>query len=1323
MNIKRILSTALVAVMLFTAIVGVIPFEASAAYSESSATAGGNVPAGFEEANLNSEELAAYMNEYLTYDFASASEMLNYELKCGYLYYANSPGKNYTMFINKYTGFLYYVNNVTGQILTSNPINPKSASSLEDRQILMSQVLVKFAELDNSTNYSEYNSVKWAASRAQISVSAISGGLRVNYTLGDTTARFLLPGRATAEQFEGTILLPMINTFVELMEEYCTDEYPDVDFNFVDNEEYNAYEYSCINYSTNDGLKRYLTDMQKIYPKVLKNTSAEYKQIDALRVAILQITGSYALNVPEKYIGNDRYESLLETMYKDYPITKDGTAIYVYSGAALPEVKRPLANLIKEYCSDYTFALMYEQEKECGYVDDSAQKPVFRCAIEYTFNADSSLSVRLPASSITFDETVYTLDRITPLQYFGGANMVNDGYVFYPDGSGTIIDFNDFYGDTKKVGIVLEAPIYGIDYSYSSIDGIAGISHREQVTMPVYGMVNEVKASEATALATGKETVTNGYLAIIEEGSALANLMVKSGGVSHSYIGAYAYYTPYPSDIYDLSETLSVGSLGVYKIVSKSKYTGSYVTRYVMLSDDEVGTQYYGENSFYASDYIGMATYYRDYLKNNGVIKALESLNEELPLYIEVLGSMDITSKFLSFPVTENIPLTTFNNVSTIYEELSKCEEFVIRKIAEYQELARTEEDAVQKYQYEKQAERYSELVGKISNIKNINFKLTGFANGGMKSTYPVKLKWVKACGGKSGFKALVKNAQTVSASGSENFSVYPDFDFMYINDTALFDGISIDKIASVMVDNRYASKQVYNSVMQEYETFETLLVSSDALAKLYSKFQSKYSSYNYKNLSVSTMGESLNSNFDKKNSINREDAMGMVENILDTMVNKNGYTLMTDAGNIYAVEYATHILNASIDSSHHRYTSYTIPFTGLILHSYVNYTGEPINYSGSPAYDRLRAIENGAALYYIVCFQNTSYMKDDENLSKYYGVDYHNWFDDIVENYKVLNDLIGDLQYYEIVDHDILIAEREIEADEMSAKYVVLQDALIELLEKQFISSIDKALASLKGDSANYEKRIKFTVDVSALELVFSEILNLSVDEFDVRTSQSEYSFSEKITALVGKYESYYAGAFDANGNPVSEKTVTVDFEYSIEAMLLDLLEEQLSSLVEEALPGVSGATREEKCDNLKLTVDSAYLVSRFAKILGITVSELDAEFVSEVDALIAKYTSKYDGFHNEEGVYDAYYTTKVNFSRFVYTADAYVTDSYAQDEDYLMTDFTVDNGNVTMVTYKKGDSVVRFILNYNNYRVTVRLSATEEYVLEAYGCEKIVD
>jgi len=412
------------------------------------------------------------------------------------------------------------------------------------------------------------------------------------------------------------------------------------------------------------------------------------------------------------------------------------------------------------------------------------------------------------------------------------------------------------------------------------------------------------------------------------------------------------------------------------------------------------------------------------------------------------------------------------------------------------------------------------------------------------------------------------------------------------------------------MVDNRYASKQVYNSVMQDYEVISSLVINADALDGLYSKFLKKYSGYDINTISASTLGSDLNSNFDKKNPLNREDAKNTVSALLDRMVNKNGYELMIDTGNIYAVEYATHILNATIDSSHFRYSSYTVPFTGLILHSYVNYTGSPLNYSGSPAYDLLRAIESGASLYYIVCYQNSAHLKDDPDLNKYYGVDYHNWYDDIVTTYYELNNAIGDLQSYEIVDHRVILAEREIEEKEAAQNYVHLQEEIIVLLDEQILGAVDAALATLK-ETDNYNVRVKLDVT-------------------------------------------------DA---------------------------------------------------------DRIALLNQFADILNIDVTDLQAsDFAKDVDEIITKYESKYPGDDANGNSY------VVNFSSIEYKSQySYITDSCALDKDYVYTDYTIDNGNVTMVTYKNGDSEVRFILNYNNYPVTVRLSSELEYKLEGYSYERI--
>ena len=572
---------------------------------------------------------------------------------------------------------------------------------------------------------------------------------------------------------------------------------------------------------------------------------------------------------------------------------------------------------------------------------------------------------------------------------------------------------------------------------------------------------------------------------------------------------------------------------------------------------------------------------------------------------------MEIVDKILSFPVNRTIPLTTFDDALVMYNELANCGEYVSGKIAEYKALYENEQDDTLKNQYEKQVKRYEELSLVIDQtIDNINFKLTGFTNGGMEYTYPVKVRWERACGGANGLENLVSTANTISATNNVNFSVYPDFDFLYVVKDELFDGLSKDGNVSKMVDNRYASKQVYNSVLQEYESFFTLVITADALDKLYTKFDKAYSKYNVNTLSVSTLGSSLNSNFDEEAPVNREEAKDYIVAVLDRMVNDDGYELMMEAGNSYAIEFATHILNVPVDSSHLKQSSYAIPFVGMVLHSYVNYTGSPLNYSGVPEYDILRHIESGAAPYYILCYQNTNYMKDDETLKSYYGVDYINWYDDLVTTYAELNANIGDLQSYEIVDHRILIAEREIEDAEVAANTVRLLAEILELIDVQIAESIDATLANIK---ATYEVtdgiRLKVNVEKNALVAQIAEILNISESEVLTTEYSKGVTFSSALDALIFSYEEEYVGSSDEN------------------------------------------------------------------MTYAITFSQIE-------------YSTKY----------------------------SYITDSYALDKNYIYTDYTTDNGKVTMVTYSNGANEVVFILNYNSFPVTVKLNSEHTYTLGKY-------
>ena len=89
---------------------------------------------------------------------------------------------------------------------------------------------------------------------------------------------------------------------------------------------------------------------------------------------------------------------------------------------------------------------------------------------------------------------------------------------------------------------------------------------------------------------------------------------------------------------------------------------------------------------------------------------------------------------------------------------------------------------------------------------------------------------------------------------------------------------------------------------------------------------------------------------------------------------------------------------------------------------------------AGDINYEFLKCIENGANLYFTLSMQNTSLLKEDIEFNKYYSVSFDIWYDEVVEYYNKLNDILGNLQTKKIVGHEFLIGERVPSAEEIAA-------------------------------------------------------------------------------------------------------------------------------------------------------------------------------------------------------------------------------------------------------------------------------------------------
>ncbi len=938
-----------------------------------------------EEGTSAEEEDGANIENYVNIVYATPEEKLaTMKLKV-------SKG-NYQIYVDEASGEVATVNVKTGDILFTNPYDIGASKGSESKKgEVLSQIIVKFTDNDTDKYFYSY---EMAALRDQIVVKNIKSGIRVEYTIGKDQSRSLLPRQISKERFESVIL--------PVMQENMSD---------------NMFQY-----------EKFL---------------AYYKEMNLEKLTS---------------------EKAKKDLIKNFPIAEK-MAFYVFDPTATDVQVNQMEELVKTYCPDYTYEDLDYDHNLTQYEAEDENPPVFKMALEYTLD-DDGVSVRLPANGIRFNESLYQLDYISVLPFMGAGNGNYDGYNFYPDGSGAIFSYEDFINDSQ--GFNTTGKVYGSDYAYHQITG----TYQQPISYPVFGIVEETKyhtfttindngdevstkingaiinkinEGKAAALEVKYNNIINdvfaleeistekrGYMCIIEEGDALASISTNMMGSLHDYHSMRMDFNPRPKDSYNVADSISVGSNTTWTVVSKRKYVGNYKMKYIILSDttpvqDENGAVVAEADGVkkYDASWFGMAVAYRDYLTEQGILTKLssEDVEKDIPLYIETFGTLETLEKVLSLPVYVMTPLTTFEDVKTMYKDLT----------GQNNETDTTSENNAE-----------GVVKAEVSPVNNIIFKLTGYANGGLYYTVPYKFDIEKAVGGEDGFQDLLNFANEESKKDEMSLKVFPDFDFSYVQYTDNFDGLTMKKHVSKTIDDRYASLQKWSATQQTYESYYQLAISPAYLSRFYEKTTSDYLKYNnVQGISAGSLGSALNSDFDEDEPYNREDSKAFTITAFEYL-DKNYNEVMTSSANAYTWKYVDHILNVALDSSRYNKASNAVPFLGVVLHGSVSIAGEPLNMEGDLSYAILKAIENGASPYFVLSYQNTQELKNTWDYSNYYSVRYDIWKEDIGEVYEKLNYVLADVQDKYIIDHEFLVGERVPDSDELEA------DILAEILKNQ---------------------------------------------------------------------------------------------------------------------------------------------------------------------------------------------------------------------------------------------------------------------------------
>ena len=1210
---------------------------------------------------------------------------------------------DYVLYVDEISGEVAMKNTKTGDILFSNPYDAAYSGASTNEETgkmneLLSQIIIKYS--GGGASNAELNSFKDAAMRGQIKVLNVKNGVRVEYTIGQDEARKLIPRQISADNFQELIIDPMKAA--------------------LDKGEMDNYDF-------------------------VKITETMFEK---------------------KSLADARTELGREKMLEDYPICEK-MDIYILKPTSSIALLNWIESRIKTYCPDYTFEQMDADHEETGYVAQEEKFPLFKMALEYYLD-DTGLNVIMPCNGLRYDMSTYKLESISILPYMGAGNHSNDGYNFFPDGSGALINFKQLNAnDTFKIS----GKVYGADFAYQDLSTL----ERRDILYPVYGTVateniytftfkttykmdenhnlvldkngnpidigveqfvtlsvsntimSKEKIKEYVAERYGtivvsedipdgisQKTYKRGYVAVIESGESLAELESYQGGSTVRYNTIRNYFNPMPKDTTYMLDPLT-NQYRELPQTSDTKYTGEIKIHYQMLTDPEkeivVGEETVKVKnsgiSYYETSWMGMAEAYRDSLVADGTLNKLtsEELENDIPLYIEVFGALETQKTIMTVPVNVMTPLTTFDNVYDMYAELSEA------------------------------------------NVNNISFKLTGFANGGMYSTVPAALDWEKAVGGKEGFKELLAKAASVNANAEKNLGIYPDFDFAYIQMDTMFDSTKLRTDALKTMDSRYSTKRQYSATQQTYVTFYQLAMSPSRYSKFYEKLLKNLEEYDLKGISVASLGNALNSDFDKKDPYNREESKDYTVQAFQDL-KAAGYSLMTEKANAYTWGYVDHVLNVNLDSSRHNRATASVPFIGVVLHGYVQFAGAPLNEEGDINYAMLRAIENGAGLYFILSYQNTQELKKDPLLSQYYSIRYDIWKNDVVKYYNELNALLFDVQDKLIIGHEFLIGDRVLSLDELE-----------EELGNQLGNAADKE--QTKQEQIQIENTLTFANAWKEIDSSVSQMKKLISNMDSVNSSiRSEFnSLHTLINENISETIKYIQTAYETKA-PVF--VMGADKEMTVQD-LLNQLNSEIGEVRALAVSILKNCARVEQfygdCAKVLETVISAKAIIAADENSTVPAEALE-KMLAQADIYYAKAKALYDGAaknaYNESRAYctegaanyvidkalgaktlvaptlkiladDSAYLeenkleklmTEVDELLKLVSADSMLKSGQLEDDTQIDTDdnqdtteankYLVDNNQIVVVTYGTRENGVKtayksFILNYNNFAVTV--------------------
>lgn len=258
--------------------------------------------------------------------------------------------------------------------------------------------------------------------------------------------------------------------------------------------------------------------------------------------------------------------------------------------------------------------------------DFSRKNEQFTIPIEYTLSGNK-LNVRILVEEIE-ERGKVQICEISLLPYFLSGRYTENGYVFIPDGSGAVIDFDDINPSAQSYKQKIYGRSPGTPYYFDE-------GNAESAYLPVFGM--------------GREN--SSVLAVVDGNEAAGFIRADCAGIISSYARAYTTF------VYHSFDTVTIaGQDWKYK---------EYTARAEIKEKDDFSVSYYFIDS---SDYTALADQYRSVLKKASGLKKIKS-DKLISGAVKAYGLTTEKTAFLGVPYTKTIAATTLDDVESLLKK------------------------------------------------------------------------------------------------------------------------------------------------------------------------------------------------------------------------------------------------------------------------------------------------------------------------------------------------------------------------------------------------------------------------------------------------------------------------------------------------------------------------------------------------------------------------------------------------------------------------------------------------------------------------------